>query len=269
MERLLERDPQLGQLRNLAQRLGRRGGHVVLLRGEAGVGKTAMVDRFVAGAGAGLRVLQGWCDPLATPRPLGPLIDALAGLDRRVAAGVAGALEAGDTTAVYGRLLDVLGDGQRWVWVIEDAHWADGATLDLLRFLGRRIGALPLLLVMTYRDDEVGPRHPLALAIGDLATCAALTRIQLEPLSGEAVAALAAGSGVNATDLHRLTGGNPFYVTEVLATDADRLGGRLPRSVTEAVWSRLGRLSDAARESAYTAAVCGPRAEVALVEKVC
>jgi DNA-binding CsgD family transcriptional regulator/tetratricopeptide (TPR) repeat protein len=163
----------------------------------------------------------------------------------------------------------VLGGGQRWVWVIEDAHWADGATLDLLRFLGRRIGGLPLLLVMTYRDDEVGPQHPLAIAIGDLATCAALTRIALEPLSREAVAVLAAGSGLNATDLHRLTGGNPFYVTEVLGTGADRARGGLPRSVAEAVWGRLARLSDAARETAYTAAVCGPRAEAALVEKVC
>ena len=242
---------------------------MVLLRGEAGVGKTAVINRFVAGLDSSLHVLRGWCDPLSAPRLLGPLIDALAGLDSDAAAGVAGALEAGDTTAVYRRLLDVLGSGQRWAWVIEDAHWADGATLDLLRFVGRRISALPLLLVVTYRDDEVGPEHPLAAAIGDIVTCAALARIQLDPLSQEAVATLTAGSGVNAIELHRITGGNPFYVTEILATGADRLPGGLPRSVAEAVWGRLARLSAAARDTAYAAAVCGPRAEVDLIEKVC
>jgi DNA-binding CsgD family transcriptional regulator len=216
-----------------------------------------------------VRVLQGWCDPLAAPRPLGPLIDALAGLDRRKAAGVANALDAEDTVAVYRRLLEVLGGAQRWVWVIEDAHWADGATLDLLRFLARRVNVLPLLLVVTYRDDEVGNQHPLAVALGDLTTCAAVTRIQLNPLSRDAVAVLAIGSRVNATELHRLTGGNPFYVTEILAAGHHRLrAGGMPRSVAEAVWGRLARLSAAARDTAFAVAVCGPRAEPALVAKV-
>ena len=66
----------------------------------------------------------------------------------------------------------------RWVWVIEDAHWADGATLDLLRFLSRRIDSLPLLLIVTFRDDELDGEHPLSIALGDLATCASVTRIR-------------------------------------------------------------------------------------------
>jgi DNA-binding CsgD family transcriptional regulator len=242
----------------------------VLVRGEAGVGKTALITRFVAGVGPGLRVLVGWCDPLVAPRPLGPLIDALAGLDGRVAAGVAGAVEAGDTAALYRRLLEVFSGGQRWVWVIEDAHWADGATLDLLRFVGRRIGGLGLLLVVSYRDDEVGVQHPLAAAIGDIATGAAITRVGLDPLSRQAVEVLAVGSGVNATELYRLSGGNPFYVSEVLAAGGQwRSGGGLPRSVAEAVRGRLARLSVIGRETAYAVAVCGPRAEAVLVEKVC
>jgi len=271
VERLLEREVVLGQLAVLARRVGRSAGGVVLLRGEAGVGKTAVINRFVAGVDPTVQVLQGWCDPLAAPRPLGPLIDALAGLDAGVAAGLAGAVEAGDSAAVYRRLLEALRGGRRWVWVIEDVHWADGATLDLLRFVGRRIGSLSLLLVLSYRDDEVGAAHPLTAAIGDVATCAAITRIRLDPLSRDAVAVLAAGSGLNAIELHRLTGGNPFYVTEVLAGGADRLGGGggLPRSVAEAVWGRLARLSDAGRDAAYAAAVCGARAEPVLVEKIC
>jgi hypothetical protein len=89
--RLLERDEELRQLAALARRLGRDPGRVVLMRGEAGVGKTAVISELVAGVEPSVRVLQGWCDPLATPRPLGPLIDALAGLDRRVADGLVGA----------------------------------------------------------------------------------------------------------------------------------------------------------------------------------
>jgi DNA-binding CsgD family transcriptional regulator/tetratricopeptide (TPR) repeat protein len=264
--RLLERDAELRQLAALAKRVGRDPGRVVLMRGEAGVGKTAVVNELVVAADPAVRVLQGWCDPLATPRPLGPLVDALAGLDRRVADGLIGALDAGDTGGVYRRLLEVLRGGPRWLWVIEDVHWADGATLDLLRFLGRRIGGLPLLLVMTYRDDEVGPQHPLTAAIGDVATSAAITRVALTPLSRDAVAELSAGSGLNAGDLHKLTGGNPFYVTEILGAPS-RDG--LPHSVAEAVLGRLARLSDAGRDTAHAVAVCGPRAALTLVEAIC
>jgi DNA-binding CsgD family transcriptional regulator len=270
VERLLERDSELRQVKALARRVGRDPGRVVLLRGEAGVGKTAVITRLVAGVDPAVRVLLGWCDPLTVPRPLGPLIDALAGLNHRVAAAFGDAVGAGDTAAVYRLLLDLLRGGPRWVWVIEDVHWADGATLDLLRFLGRRISKLPLLLVMTYRDDEVGPNHPLAAAIGDVANCAEITRIGLKSLSREAVAVLSAGSGLNAADLHRLTGGNAFYVTEILAAGRDGPGGdALPHSVAEAVWGRLARLSDVGRDTAYAAAVCGPRAESALVRTIC
>jgi DNA-binding CsgD family transcriptional regulator len=266
--RLLERDGVLRQLTGLVPGGPRAAGRVVLLRGEAGVGKTAVISRFLDGLDPGLAVLQGWCDPLAVPRPLGPLVDALAGQEHHAATRLGEALESGDSAAVYRRLLDLLRTGSRWVWVIEDAHWADGATLDLLRFVGRRIGTLPLLLVITYRDDEAGPQHPLMAAIGDVAG-AAVRRIHLEPLGLEAVAVLAAGSGLNAKELHRITGGNPFYVTEILAAGRGGLGGELPPTVGEAVWARLARLSPGGRDTAYAVAVCGPRAEMALVQTIC
>ncbi|MDT5055180.1 MAG: hypothetical protein QOF66_3546 [Mycobacterium sp.] len=154
--------------------------------------------------------------------------------------------------------------------MIEDAHWADRATLDLLRFIARRISSLPVLVVVSYRDDELGPEHPLPVVLGDMSTHAPLTRIRLSPLSAEAVDVLAGGSGVNAEQLHRFTGGNPFYVTEILAAGADALSvGTLPRSVAEAVWGRLARLSVPAREAVEAAAVCGPRADPHFLEKVC
>jgi DNA-binding CsgD family transcriptional regulator len=270
VERLLERDAALAELGGLWRRVVRGTGRLVFLRGEAGVGKTAVIARFADGLDPDTTVLRGWCDPLGTPRPLGPLIDALADLGDTAAGALGAAVEAGDTAGLYRRLLGVLRDGQRRVWVIEDAHWADGATLDLVRFLARRIGSLPLLLLVSYRDDELGAQHPLAVALGDVAGATALSRIGLEPLSRQAVAALAAGSGVNADRLYQLTGGNPFYVTEVLAAGADALGrDTLPRSVSEAVLGRLGRLSGPARETAQAVAVCGPRAPAALVATVC
>jgi len=170
----------------------------VLLRGEAGVGKTTVIARFIAGLGQRAPVLRGWCDALATPRPLGPLIDMLADLSGEQAAGVRVAIDAGDPEAIYARLVGMFGDGNAWVCVIEDLHWADGATLDLLRFLARRVESLPVLLVVSHRDDEIGAQHPVAVLLGDLATTAAVTRIALNPLSGDAVAVLAAGSGVSA-----------------------------------------------------------------------
>jgi DNA-binding CsgD family transcriptional regulator len=270
VERLLERDAALAELGGLWRRVLRGTGRLVFLRGEAGVGKTSVIARFADELDPGIAVLRGWCDPLGSPRPLGPLIDALTDLGDTAANTLGAALEAGDTAALYRRLLGVLREGRRRVWVIEDAHWADGATLDLVRFLARRIKSLPLLLVVTYRDDELSAQHPLAVALGDVAGASGLSRIGLEPLSRQAVAALAAGSGVNADRLYQLTGGNPFFVTEVLAAGADALGrDALPRSVSEAVLGRLGRLSGPARETAQAVAVCGPRAPAALVAKAC
>jgi DNA-binding CsgD family transcriptional regulator len=269
-ERLLERDTALAELKRHLHAAARGSGRVVLLRGEAGVGKSATIARFVAGLGRQAQVLRGWCDPLTAPRPLGPLIDMLADIPGPHAAAWRTALDAADTEAMYAHLIAMFGSPSAWVCVIEDVHWADGATLDLLRFLSRRIESLPLLLVASYRDDEVGGQHPLAVLLGDLATSSVISRIGLEPLSETAVAELAAGSGVNAETLHRLTGGNPFYVTEVLAAGSDELvRDALPRSVSEAVWGRLARLSSAARETAHATAVCGPRADLALVRQVC
>ena len=88
---------------------------------------------------------------------MGPLVDALGALDVDAARGLTRRSTPVTPPRSTARLLGLLRDGQRWVWVIEDAHWADGATLDLLRFLARRIASLPVLLVVSYREDEVGP----------------------------------------------------------------------------------------------------------------
>lgn len=267
---LLERETVLAEMEGLARKALRGTGQMLLLRGEAGIGKSAALHHFLDTVASRMQVLLGYCDALSAPRPLSPLVDMLARLPGAQAARLGMAIGAGESESIYARLLDVLGDGQRWVCVIEDVHWADGVTLDLLRFLARRVDALPVLIVASYRDDELGPEHPLAVALGDLSNHAALTRINLPPLSAKAVRELVADSGVDAEQLHRLTGGNPFYVNELLA--AGTVGarvGELPRSVSEAVWGRLARLSEAGRKAAEAAAVYGPHADPHLVEKLC
>jgi DNA-binding CsgD family transcriptional regulator len=270
VEILLERESTLAQLGLLGQRAGDGAGQIVLLRGEAGVGKTSVIRRFIAGLDERAMVLSGSCDPLATPRPLGPLIDMLSELRSPQAAGLSAAIDRGGSEAIYAGLLELFADGNTWVFAVEDAQWADEATLDLLRFLARRVRSLPVLLLVSYRDDEIGAQHPLAVARGDLAGVEALTRIGLAPLSRDAVAELATGSGVNADELHRLTGGNPFFVTEILAVGPDALGSSaLPRGICEAVWGRLARLSAPARDTAYAAAICGPHASTWLLDQIC
>jgi predicted ATPase len=265
---LLERDHVIAEMTALARRAVSGSGQVLLLRGEAGVGKTAVIRRFLADAAASrAQVLVGRCDPLSAPRPMGPLIDMLGQLPRALQAGLRDAINAMNNETIYAGLLALFNDGKPWICVLEDAQWADSATLDLLRFIVRRIDTRPVLVVVTYRDDDLGPEHPLAMALGDMANQAAMTRIGLLPLSVDAVHLLAAGTGVDAGQLHGITGGNPFFVTEVLA--ACRIGSSvntLPRSVIEAVWGRLARLSVSGREAAEAAAMCGPRVDPQFME---
>ena len=218
----LERDPFLNELQ--AARAGAASGEgcVALVSGEAGIGKTTLVERFLERtqqADSRVRVLWGACDALFTPRPLGPLLDmarqAQGPLRELIRAGV-------DRERLFAALLDELSRaGLPTVAVFEDVHWADEATLDLLKFLARRIRRTHGLLILTFRDDEVDASHPLRRLLGELPP-GCVRRLRLPPLSEVAVARLAAAAGWAATDLYSATGGNPFYVTEVLATEMTR-----------------------------------------------
>jgi predicted ATPase len=197
---LLERAAQLDQLGALVAQAAAGHGRLVLLGGAAGVGKTSLVQQLRRGAARNVRILEGACDALSTPRPLGPLAD--------IATVVGGELErhlrtGGPRDEVFGALMSELARGPEVILLVfEDVHWADEATLDLLRFLGRRLPNTRTLLIATYRDDEVGPSHPLRIAMGDLATTA-VARMTLSPLSPDAVATLASGSDLDPVALHR------------------------------------------------------------------
>ena len=148
------------------------------------------------------------------------------------------------------------------VLVLEDLHWADEATLDVVKLLGRRVSGVPVLVVGTYRDDELHPTHPLRVVLGELAADAAVERLEVELLSPAAVAALAAPQGVDAAELYRKTEGNPFYVTEALAVAETEI----PPTVRDAVLARVGRLGAQARVLLEAVAVVPQKAELWLLE---
>ena len=256
---LLERAEQVAALRSALSGVAERGiGSVVLVHGEAGIGKTVLVRRFCGQAGGSVRVLWATCDPLFTPPPLGPLFDIArvveGELRERVDAG-------GQPHEVARALMDELDGRSSSVVVVEDLHWADEATLDVLRLCARRIDSVPALLVLTYRDDGLHRSHPLRSMLGELpsAVCA---RHELPRLSETAVAALARASALDVGELYERTGGNPFYVTEVLAAG----GGRIPPTVRDAVLARAAGLSGAARDVLEAVAVIPQRTEVWLLE---
>jgi DNA-binding CsgD family transcriptional regulator len=252
---LLEREQEHAALADaLASVRNGAGGRLVLVSGEAGVGKTALVHSFSEQQDGVVRLLWGACDPLFTPRPLGPFVDV--GLARLVTEG-ARPYEVADA------LIADLQESAPTVLVLEDVHWADEATLDVLRLLGRRLDSIPALLVATYRDDELGRSHPLRVMVGDLAT-ARVDRITLTPLSAGAVATLAEPHGVDAGELFHRTSGNPFYVTEVLASGETAI----PRTVRDAVFARIARLRTSAAELLDVIAITGPRVEIWLIEAV-
>jgi DNA-binding CsgD family transcriptional regulator len=259
---LLERETDLARLAEHYQQAAAGHGRVVLVGGEAGIGKTALVDAFCRGIADEVTALRAWCDALSTPAPLGSVRDLAPQLGLTIDEHP---LDRDAHERLFRETLAAFAARPGPTVVIaEDAHWADGATLDLLRFLGRRIGGLRTLIVVTYRDDEIGPDHPLRLILGDLATAPTVQRMTLLPLSAEAVRRFAAGTGSDATALHHLTGGNPFFLTEVLAT----AGERVPASVGDAVLARAARLSPDARAMLDVAAVIGSTIDVALLQRV-
>ena len=250
---LLERQSATASLHDALAAATRGAGRMVFVAGEAGIGKTSLVRAFVADLPRGTRVLSGACDDLLTPAPLGPVRDVARRTRGPLAAALAGS---GDVAAA---VLAELSAGPPTVLLIEDLHWADEATLDLLAFVARRVGDLPAAVVLTYRDDEVGRASPLRRLLG-AAPPRDTVRVALDRLSLNAVIALSPDRAV-ALHVHGRTRGNPFLVTELL-----NAGGGLPASISEAVLVRLTRLPEASRAFVEQVAVIPARAEPALLD---
>jgi DNA-binding CsgD family transcriptional regulator/tetratricopeptide (TPR) repeat protein len=238
---LLEREDCLEELDAALRETACGDGRVALVLGEAGIGKTSVVDRFVELRRRAARVLWGRCDALFTPQPLGPLHDMAAHLPEDLQQQLRSTDNRLAIFATFLRALQQSADST--VVVIEDVHWADAATLDLLKYVGRRLRGVRALVILTYRDDEIDGQHPLWSVLGTLPP-RTVRRLPLAALSEAAVATLAGRSGPVAHDVHALSGGNPFFVTELLASS----GGSVPATIREATLARAQRLSGAARE---------------------
>ncbi|MFC2176800.1 AAA family ATPase [Actinomycetota bacterium] len=256
---ILERDQELATLVKLLDDLDSSGGRVVLVRGEAGIGKSALVAEFVAGVEDRAHVLLGACDDLLTPQPLGPIWDMA-----RHDASVTAPLSRGDRRAVMEVLLDLLSRRMRaTVMVLEDTQWADEATLDVIKFLGRRIARTNGVLILTYRDGAVDTNHPLRQVIGDLPP-QNLIRVQLDHLSQEAIALMIEGKPFDAGEVLSLTGGNPLFVTEVVASGIDAV----PSSVQDSVLARASKVSARARRILDLVCITAGHSDLSLVKEL-
>ena len=256
---LLERDWAVAALASASDAAAAGTGRVVLVTGEPGIGKTWLVRQFLHDLGPRARVLLGTCDDLSIPRPLGPIRD-LAG---SVSAELSAALAAGAAPHDIQPLLiaELEQPPAPTVLVLEDVHWADDATLDSITLLGRRIGGIPAVLILTFRGGEVAPGHRLHATVGSIRAEDTVV-VELTPLSMSAVQSLA---GDNADLVYAVTGGNPFYVSELLAS---RTAAQLPPSVANAVLGRVSRLGADSRRLVELVSVVPSRVKTTLLDVV-
>jgi len=318
---LIGRDAARSAVLHTLDRARAAHGGTLLVSGEAGIGKSRLVRDAVERAQAtGFVALQGACFEADRAHPYAPLLDLVRVLAATASPGLAAhyfAPAAAELVTLFPELRPIFVDTspratldpeedrrrlfhsftdavhalarvQPLLLVIEDVHWSDDATLDLVLHLARRIGPQPIAILLTFRSDEVGPRLARLLADFDRARCAA--EVELRPFGVPEVSAMlqaifgAQGAfGASFVEgLHGLTEGNPFFVEEMLkallvAGDLARTDGgawrvrplehvRVPRTATEAVGRRLAGLSAAAREVASVAAVAGRRFDFALLQ---
>lgn len=254
----LEREDELAALAEAAGAAVAGTGSVVLVCGEAGIGKSSLIGVAGAALPPRCRFLVGYCDDLATPRVLGPLRDLIG----RVGPVLAEALRRGDQSLVMEAVGDELSSRPTCL-VIEDVHWADEATLDVLRYLVRRVPSMPLVLVLTYRDDELGSDQPLRQLLGLVSRTGRMRRLRLARLTPAAVRRMSADTGVNADQAFGVTSGNPYFVVEVLAAgDAEAV----PLTIADAVQARMARLDPDVRSDVEQLAVVTSAVTTSLVD---
>lgn len=238
---LIERAGFLATLQSRLGDIADGEGHCILISGESGIGKTSLIRAFCREKGKAASFYQGSCDALFTPRPLAPLYDIIwqmHGDDWENAGGRE------DRAALFSRFFhEISGRSAPSVIIFEDIHWADEATLDFIKFLARRITRLHCLFVLTYRDDEIHALHPLRNVLGQLSPDS-FTRMHLTPLSRPAVEKLAQEKGYSGEDVYSISGGNPFYVNEILASYS--LG--VPDNIKDSVLSVYHRLDEKTKQ---------------------
>jgi DNA-binding CsgD family transcriptional regulator len=294
---LVGREREQAALREaLAGALAGRG-TLVLIGGKAGIGKTALVEALLPEAQEqGALVLVGRCYDLAETPPYGPWAEALAPYPADLPPPPATLTRAGQGVAVASQAalfqqvreaLAALAARRPLLLFLDDLHWADPASLDLLRHLARGLAALPVLLLATYRADELTRHHPLYTLLPRLVREAHADRLDLRPLGDDDVRALVGGrypllpaDGVRmVAHLQAHAEGNPFYLGELVraleeggllrpAAEGWALGDlalvRVPPFLQQVVEGRLARLGEGVRGLLDVAAVIGQEVPLAL-----
>jgi DNA-binding CsgD family transcriptional regulator/tetratricopeptide (TPR) repeat protein len=258
---LLERQNSIDELFQIVTDVSAGEGKTVLLSGEAGIGKTSLIKHFTKDLNSDTEVLWGACDALFTPRPLGPLYD----IAYQIKSNIITMLDKEEKrVSIFSAFLNYLESTSHLkIIVIEDIHWADEATIDFVKFLSRRINRTKTILILSYRDEEIDQVHPLGSMLGDLPQ-SEIKRIRLYPLSENAVDTLLKAAGIENENLYEKTGGNPFYVTEVLEYKSDTL----PLSIKEAVVARTSKLPDDTKELLDLISVNPSKVEIELLKKL-
>ncbi len=278
-----ERDQQ--ELNALLHRANRGDGSVVLISGEAGIGKTTLTERIIGQAQQlGALVLIGNCYATTTGQPFAPWIAILEQLRCTLPdSGSATTLlssEATDTAASRDELYErIIGDFRHatnshlLVFMIEDIHWADTASLELLRYFARQVATVPMLLVVTFREHDPESSENLATLIPDLVRESRAHRFELRPLDQSQVQTfveaqqlhdlIPAGVASLAGYLHARSEGNPFFMTELLR-DLVRQGDvargdapPVPSLVRQVIENRVHQLSDVSQQLLALASVIG------------
>jgi DNA-binding CsgD family transcriptional regulator/tetratricopeptide (TPR) repeat protein len=231
---LIERDNFLTELtRRFAQAIAGEG-HCFFITGESGIGKTSLVKTFLKRVEEDSMAYTGTCDSLFTPRPLAPLYD----ISLQMKGNWADIIQSiSARSELFTRILHALShQALPVVLVFEDVHWADEATLDFIKYLGRRISQLKCLFILTFRDNEINQQHPLKNLPGDLAS-GTYTHLQLTPFSKQTVQKMADEKGYDGENVFAISGGNPFYVNEILASYSQGV----PDNIRNAVLSTYNR----------------------------
>jgi len=239
--KFLERESFLTLLHQQFSSVASHEGHCVFVSGESGIGKTSLLRKFTSELGKNYKVYEGLCDALFTPRPLAPLYDIAWQISHDL---INDSTNTTDRSALFSRFFNELKkEKQPIVIMFEDIHWADEATIDFIKFIARRITQLRCLFVLTYRDNEIHGSHPLLNLFGQL-PAGTFTRINLPPLSLEAVKQLAEERGYDGEKVYEVSGGNPYFVTEILASYSDGV----PANIRDAIIAAYNKTSDKTRQ---------------------
>ena len=257
---LIERDEFLASLQTHFEDISGGEGHCILVSGEAGIGKTALVKSFCKQQSGGCIIYQGACDDLFTPRPLAPLYDVLWQVNKERWPSPPG----DESSVLFSHFFQELcAKKEKILLVFEDIHWADEGTLDFIKFFVKRIHQLPCLFILTYRDDEISAKHLLRNILGQLPHDS-FSKLMITPLSKQSVVEMATQKGYNGEDVYAITGGNPFYVNEILA----RYSPGVPDNIKDSILAVYERQKEGTKNAWQIWSVMPEGLEIERVPKI-